>query len=80
MKKTIETSAGGGGVDQEKVDEMAEDLRLSREKCVRMEKQLKATLQRVYELQGQIMDRDEADREAARQRKKGELKRLRWGK
>lgn len=70
MKKTIESSAGGSGVEQERVDDMAEDLRLSRDKCARVEKQLKAALQRVYELQGQIMDRDEAEREAARKKKR----------
>ena len=51
---------------------MAEDLRLSKDKCARVEKQLKAALQRVYELQGQLMDRDEAEKDAVRKRKKAE--------
>ena len=74
MKKTLETSAGGSGVEQEKVDEMAEDLRLSKDKCARVEKQLKAALQRVYELQGQLMDRDEAEKDAHARERKQRLK------
>ena len=71
LREDLETSGGDPhAFDQYK--DLEAELRRSQESSQRVEKQLRSAMQRVYELQGQLMDKEEAERDRLKAKKAAE--------
>lgn len=63
------SNSGGDPQAMDNYKDMEQELKRSQENSQRVEKQLRTAMQRVYELQGQLMDKEEADRDRLKAKK-----------
>lgn len=71
LREDLETS-GGDPHAFDNFKDMEAELHRSLENNQRVEKQLRSAMQRVYELQGQLMDKEETERDRLKAKKKAE--------
>jgi chromosome segregation ATPase len=63
LHEKLELAGDSEGGNQEIVKDLEDQLKMASEKIGQLEKKTRTAMQRVYELQGQLMDMEEQERE-----------------